>query len=300
MKKQKHPIISVIMPVYNTRDFLADAIDSIRTQTIKNWELLIIDDHSTDGSWDMIQDYAKRDKRIRIFRNRTNQGLVKSLNKLIPLTRGEFVARMDADDISLPDRFKKQLMLLRRNPDVVACGGQEYVIDTNGINIAEKYFPTNPDACYRMIANVMVIQPPVLMARGDIFRSLRYDNHIFKNDDISIHFKLLQYGQFNNVKSIIFKYRRREDSLTHRDPKHVYFLALLVRLNAIYRYGYKPTLINSILAIGETLLVAILPKKAIVGVFEFLRFTYGSAHSFWKTNVSQPFQAVARATKILL
>jgi len=300
MKKQTHPIVSIIMPVYNAREYVAESIDSIRSQTIKRWELLIIDDHSTDGSWKILQDYAKRDKRIQLFRNRTNLGLVKSLNKIIPYTKGEFVARMDADDISLPNRLKKQIALLRKQPELVACGGQEYIIDTNGVNIAEKHFPTNPKSCYQLIANIMVIQPPVLMARGDIFRTLQYDNHIFKNDDISIHFKLLQHGKFSNVKDIIFKYRRREDSLTHKNPKRVYFLALLVRLNAIYRYGYRPTILNSIVAIAETAVVAVLPRAAIVGLFEFLRFTYHSAHSFWKTSISEPFSAMARATKTLL
>lgn len=283
------------MPVYNSREFVADAIDSIRSQTMKRWELLIIDDHSTDGSWSILQSYAKRDKRIRLFRNRKNLGLVKSLNKIIPYTNGAFVARMDADDISLPDRFKKQVTLLRNHPELVACGGQEYIIDTNGVNIAEKLFPTDPKTCYRMIANIMVIQPPVLMARGDIFRSLTYDNHIFKNDDISIHFKLLQYGGFGNVKDIIFKYRRREDSLTHKNPKRVYFLALLVRLNAIYRYGYRPTVLNSILAIGETIVVALLPRVGIVALFEFLRFTYVSAQSFW----NRSFAPTAKPARIL-
>lgn len=261
------------MPVYNCREFVSLAIDSIRSQTLKNWEFLIVDDHSTDGSYEMIKEYAKRDKRIRVWRNRKNLGIVKSLNFLIPKTKGEFVARMDSDDISLPKRLRKQVLLLRKHPELVACGGQEYIIDESGINIAEKHFPTEPAHCHALIANIMVIQPPVLMARGNIFRTLRYDNHTFRNDDISMHFKLLQYGSFSNVRDIIFKYRKRPGSLTHRDPKHVYFLALLVRINAIKHYGYRPTLFNGLLAVIETMVVAILPKELILALFEFMRHT---------------------------
>lgn len=266
-------MVSVIMPVFNAGKFLVPAIESIRKQTVEDFELLIFNDGSTDQSWKILKRYAKRDNRIRIFQSKLNIGLVKSLNILIPKTHGTYVARMDSDDISLPDRFEKQIAYLRENPELVACGGQEYIINERGFRIAEKYFPTDQKTCYNMIANMMVIQPPLLMARGDIFRKLRYSNHVFKNDDISMHFKLLQKGGFGNVPDIIFKYRRRADSLTHRDPKHVYFLALLVRLNAISNYQYAPNIFNLILMGGETILVSLLPNSAIIKLFELLRHT---------------------------
>lgn len=269
----KQPLVSVIMPVYNAAPFLSEAIDSIRKQTLRNWELLIVDDASTDGSWRMLQDYAKLDKRIKLFRNRTNYGLVKSLNKIIPFTRGTFVARMDGDDISLPNRLRTQVTYLRRNPDLVACGGQELIIDEKGVNIAYKYFPTDPESCYRMIANFMVIQPPLLMAWGNLFRKLRYENHIFKNDDISMHFKLLRYGKFGNVDDIIFKYRRRLNSITHHNPKRVFYLALAVRLNAIRYHNYRPTLINALLLLAETAIVTVLPNRVLIALFELIRHT---------------------------
>ena len=105
-------MVSVIMPVYNAGKFLVRAIESIRKQTVTDFELLIIDDGSTEDSWDIIKRYAKRDARIRKFRNHRNIGIVKSMNLLIPKTHGRFVARMDADDISLPNRFEKQLVFL--------------------------------------------------------------------------------------------------------------------------------------------------------------------------------------------
>jgi glycosyltransferase involved in cell wall biosynthesis len=232
-----------------------------------------VDDASTDGSYQIIREFAKHDKRIKLFRNRTNIGLVKSLNKMIPLSRGTFVARMDADDISLPQRLQKQVTYLRRNPDLVACGGQELIIDEKGVNIAYKYFPTDPDTCYQMIANFMVIQPPLLMAWGDLFRTLRYENHIFKNDDISMHFKLLQHGHFGNVDEIIFKYRKRSSSITHQNPKHVFFLALAVRVNAIRYHGYRPHIPNALLLLAETIIVALLPNRVLISLFELIRHT---------------------------
>ena len=271
--RRARPLISVIMPVYNAGRFLPRAIESIRKQTITDFEFLIIDDGSTDDSRSIIKRFAKRDKRIRMFRNRKNIGIVRSLNLLIPKTRGRFVARMDADDISLPNRFEKQITFLEFHPTLVACGGQEYIINEHGKTIAEKYFPTDEKTCYNMIANIMVIQPPLLMARGEIFRKLRYSNHTFKNDDISMHFKLLEQGGFGNVSDIIFKYRKRVTSLTHKNPRQVFFLALLVRLNAIAKYLYAPSFINLLLMGLEAFVVAILPNRAIISLFEMIRHT---------------------------
>lgn len=301
MKKlTKQPIVSVLMPVYNARRFLPAAVKSIQNQTLTDFEFLIIDDHSTDGSWEMLQRFASKDKRIQLFRNETNKGIVKSLNMIISKTRGKYVARMDGDDIALPDRFAKQVEVLESQPEMVACGGQEYILDEQGTIVAEKYFPTDPKTCYNMLMNVMVIQPPLLMARGEIFRKLRYDNHIFKNDDISMHFKLLKYGGFTNVDEIIFKYRRVQNSLTHKNPKKVYFLALLVRLNAMLKWGYRPALANVLLAIPETILVSILPNKTVLSLFELIRFTGESVKKAWVYGTSLKAPSLAKAASLLV
>jgi len=294
------PIVSVIMPVLNARKYLVKSVNSILNQTEDNFEFLIIDDGSVDGSWEILRKFAKKDRRIKLFRNITNKGLVRSLNTLIPKTKGVFVARMDADDISVPNRLSKQIKFLNANPEIVACGGQEEIIDTRGRTIAEKYFPIESQTCRNMIMNVMVIQPPLLMARGNVMRKLRYDNHIFKNDDISIHFKLLQYGEFGNVDEVIFKYRRVPESLTHKHPKKVYFLALAVRLNAIFKYGFRPSGVNLLMAIPETILVGILPEQKIIEIFEMLRFTYASARQAFERGMTIPKLATAKLAAALL
>lgn len=267
------PLVSVIMPVYNAGAYLAEAIDSIRNQTVTDWEFLIVDDGSTDNTWKILTRYAKSDKRIRLYRNPKNRGIVWCLNFLIPKTRGKYVARMDGDDISLPRRFEKQIALLESDRKLIAVGGQEEIIDEKGRTVAEKYFPTDPATCRRMILNLMVIQPPVLLARGAAVRKIRLDNHIHVNDDISLHFHLITHGDFTNVDSIIYQYRHRPGSVTHKHPKQMYFLALQVRLKAILSYGYKPAFVNLILLVPETILVLCLPDRLIISLFTFLRYT---------------------------
>jgi glycosyltransferase involved in cell wall biosynthesis len=134
------PRISVVMSVYNGEKYLRQAIESILQQTYTDFEFIIIDDGSTDSSREIIQSYD--DKRIRLVINEQNIGLTKSLNKGIRLAKGEFIARMDADDISLPQRFEKQVAYLDSHPEVGVLGTYANIIDHRGKIINNIIFPT--------------------------------------------------------------------------------------------------------------------------------------------------------------
>ncbi len=127
--------ISVIMAVYNAEKTLGEAIDSILNQTYKNFEFIICDDASTDGSYKILLDYAKKDSRIIVIKNEKNSRLSFSLNHCLKYATGEYAARMDADDISVPERFEKQIEFLKSNPDIDLVGtamqrfNEEGVID---------------------------------------------------------------------------------------------------------------------------------------------------------------------------
>src|SRR4051794_24772902 len=112
------PPISVLLAVYNGGRYLRAAVDSILTQTFTDFEFIIIDDGSTDGSLATLREFAQRDPRINLV-SRPNKGLTVTLNEGIALARGEFLARMDADDIALPQRFEKQIAYLRDHPECV-------------------------------------------------------------------------------------------------------------------------------------------------------------------------------------
>ncbi|MCL5091962.1 MAG: glycosyltransferase family 2 protein [Patescibacteria group bacterium] len=127
--RRTKPLVSVIMPVYNAERYLDQAIASLRKQTEPRFELLIIDDGSTDASWKKLRLYARTEQRIRLWRNPKNIGLALSLNRLLPKTRGQYIARMDADDVAFPRRLAQQVAFLQSHPTVVACGGQIKIID---------------------------------------------------------------------------------------------------------------------------------------------------------------------------
>ena len=131
-KKSSIPLLTVLMPVYNAEKFLAESINSILSQTYSDFELLILDDASTDNSLKIIRTHAKEDKRIKILVNKTNQGEAKCRNRLLKTSKTEFIAWMDADDISLEDRLQKQMDFLKQNPNIDAVGVQYSAFGSSG------------------------------------------------------------------------------------------------------------------------------------------------------------------------
>ena len=113
------PLISVIMPVYNSEAYIESSVESILNQSYTNFEFIIIDDASTDKTYDRLLKLIKIDKRIVLVKNKRNEGVTKSLNKALKIAKGKYIIRMDADDWSYPNRFKLQVDLMENNPDVV-------------------------------------------------------------------------------------------------------------------------------------------------------------------------------------
>ena len=128
--------ITVLLAVYNGQEYLRAAIESVLGQTFPNFEFLIIDDGSIDGSLNIVREYARRDGRIRII-TRPNKGLTNTLNEGISLARGEYLARMDADDICMPRRFERQLGYMKDHPDCVLVGSRVELMDPEGLPIRE-------------------------------------------------------------------------------------------------------------------------------------------------------------------
>lgn len=125
------PLVSVNMPCYNCSKYIKQSIDSILNQTYTNFELIIIDDGSTDNSVEVIKEFS--DKRIKLFENITNQGIVYSRNRAVENSKGKYIAILDSDDIAYPTRIEKQLNFMESNPDFAMTGTWFDIIDENGI-----------------------------------------------------------------------------------------------------------------------------------------------------------------------
>jgi glycosyltransferase involved in cell wall biosynthesis len=211
------------MAVYNGEQYLRDAIDSIVGQSFSNFEFVVIDDGSTDRSLQILQEYASKDDRFKVT-SRPNKGLTKSLSEATVLARGEFVARMDCDDVAMPDRFEKQLGLLRSNPALVAVGGDVTRIDADGTPMTSPRMPlTHADIeAELLLGKGGALVHPTLMVRRDALAAVGGYREKFKTaQDLDLYLRLCQRGQLANVADVVLKYRIHNNSVSSakREPQ---------------------------------------------------------------------------------
>ncbi len=198
--------VSVVMPVCDGRQFLPDAVESILHQTCGDFEFIIIDDGSTDQTADLLNDYASRDSRIRVA-TRTRAGIVPALNHGLSLAQGEFIARMDADDVSLPDRFIRQTRYLRSHPEIVAAGTQ---VETFGDAPGQVWqLPTDPDLLRcRLLFSNPIAHPTVLMRRDWLETTrLRYRAEYPLAEDYDLWTRCEPNHRLANVPETLLRYR---------------------------------------------------------------------------------------------
>lgn len=270
---QPQPLVSVILPVYNAGKFLSAALTSILFQTYQSFEVIAVDDGSTDNSYKLLHEFARNDPRIKVLRNKRNRGIGYTANRAIKVAKGEFIARMDADDIMLPDRLKRQVEYLLANPDTVLVGGQCLVIDESGQVTGQKTNPTSNKEIYKSMFNTMSVQNPTLMINTKLVskKQLVLDNKFHPVDDLDLMFRLFSYGKLANLEDTVLKYRVYRGSATMKDPKRSFWLTLRVRLNAIAKYRYRPTLKAALVCTAQTIIVLLLPGSLVYALYGHLR-----------------------------
>ena len=200
-------VVSVIMPVYNGAKYLQEAVESILIQTLPEFELIIIDDNSTDKSRIILEIASQQDARVHLYYNEKNLGLPGTLNRGLELARGEYIARMDQDDISLPGRLEKQVCYLQAHPEVGICGTWAEIINERAGEIW-RY----PSAHYEIYAKMLfantLVHPSVMMRTSVLHRfALRYDENAIHFEDYDLWSRALPLIQFANIPEALLLYR---------------------------------------------------------------------------------------------
>ncbi len=206
--------ITVLMPVYNCEKYLKEAIDSILCQTFKDFEFLIINDGSTDSTADIVQSY--KDSRINFVENEQNIGLAASLNRGIDLAKCEYIARMDADDISRPERLEKQFAFMEKNSDIDICG--TWAKFFGALNFVAKYAETRDKIVTNSFITSPVAHPSIIFRKNSFNRhNLRYNPEFKVTQDYELWVKAVKYLKFANIQEVLLDYRINSNQLTAMD-----------------------------------------------------------------------------------
>lgn len=207
-------LISVLLPVYNGQKYLQECLDSIKNQSYKNWELIIINDGSTDCSDEIIKSFIATIQNEVKYLTFEHKGLPFCLNKGVEVAAGKYIARMDADDIMIENRLHLQLDYLEKNKDIGVLGGYALEIDENGINSSLLKHPLNDYEIKQSFRHSAAIIHPTVMIRKELLQENLYKELYPNPEDMDLWIRLEKITNFSNLDTIVLKKRFHNKQIT--------------------------------------------------------------------------------------
>lgn len=241
------PFVTVFTPNYNREEVLPETIESILNQTYSNFEYIILDDGSTDNSWQIIQDYAKKDKRIKPYRNEENLRIVKTRNKGFELSssKAKYFAILDSDDIALPHRLELQVNFMEQNPEFGLAGGNKYLIDENSEIFGYRNYPTRNQEIKKVITRYNPIAQSCVLLRKTVIEQVgKYDEKWKYCQDYDYWLRVGKRWKLRNLELPLIKYRISEEQVKSKNMTETIRYTYKIQEKAIKKYGYSDTLFN--------------------------------------------------------
>ena len=240
------PRVSVVMPIYNGAEFLAPSIDSVLAQTIPDFELILVDDGSTDGTAEIIRAYAARDARI-ISIAKPNSGIADTLNRGLAAARGEWIARLDADDLMVPERLERQLAFVAANPDLVAAGSYYEIIDPAGVSHGTRLpLPRTRDELAGFLAarEPLSFLHPSMMFRRQVALDLDgYDKQTEPAEDVDLFARMLATGAPILIQpEVLLRYRVHSNAVSAKSATQQFMKVAWTYHNFYAAREGRPTL----------------------------------------------------------
>jgi len=235
----KSPKISVIMAVHDGEAYLGLALESILKQSFKDFEFIIVDDASTDQSPDILKEFDQNDERIILLKNDEQLGLARSLNKALDVAKGKYIARMDADDISYPERFYQQFCYLEAYPEIILVGCSVDVIGENGEFKREVIGSSDP-AMLRwnlLLGNAAAVVHPTAMWRAEEMKHFGLYADLPTSQDLELFNRLFEVEPFpiDNLKSILLAYREHDKNISHANGAMQFEVSNRIRTESIQK-----------------------------------------------------------------
>lgn len=207
-------LVSVIIPCYNAEKYLRESVESIMNQSYVNLEIICIDDCSTDDTLAILEKLASKDARVKVLHNSKNMKIASSLNRGLEYSTGEYIARMDADDIALPDRIEKQVNYLEKNKETDICGTWCEKIDSEGKHIGKIIYPLLHNDLKVMLLFNSCFAHPTIMFRRAIYLSVGGYKDIMPVEDLEYWIRIVKSKRLANIPEILLKYRIHGNNVT--------------------------------------------------------------------------------------
>lgn len=231
--QQRYPTVSVVMPVYNGAQYIEEAIQSVLDQTMSDFEFIIINDGSTDDTEIVIRTFD--DERIRLINKSSNEGVAAAINDGFAAARGEYIARFDADDICVPERFEKQLAFLHDNPEIMICGS--WIKEFGGSDRTISYKPDHENILVEMLRFCAICMPSS-MIRKRITDKFRIQNGKYSGEDYEYWSRVIWEGKTYNIQEVLYLYRIHEGQASQLHLSHQRHDDASIQLNMYKRLGY--------------------------------------------------------------
>lgn len=243
--------VTILLPAYNAALYLRDSLDSIMRQAFKDFDVLLIDDGSMDDTSKIAIEYSNIDRRIKYYKNEKNIGLIKTLNKGLSIAKGEYIVRMDADDIMFDDRLYKQVKYMDSNPECFVCGGQmEYIGGLTGMApiLPQKY----EDLLYLSLINCPLYHPTTIIRNSAIKQfGLKYNDSYKHAEDYKFWSDIIfsHPNSIANIKDVVLFYRISNNQITAKYSDEQDLISKIVRRENVQHvlvpYGIKlPEVVN--------------------------------------------------------
>lgn len=269
---KNEPLISVVMPAHNAQKYISSAIESILNQTFKEFELIIVNDLSTDKTLNKIKSFSKNDSRVKIMNNNTRLDIATSLNIGISLASSNIIVRMDADDISLPNRLELQYKVINSSKNIAVVGANIIIMDIDENEIAKRNYPTSSKKLKDCLFKYSPFAHPVVCFRKNLFEEVGgYNPKYSPTEDLDLWFRLGRKYEFRSIPKPLLKYRLHGKSSSHGALKDLEILVFKIRFDAIIKYGYWPSISNIIYNVLQFITLWFTPAKYRITIYNFLR-----------------------------
>lgn len=256
----QNPKVTVLMPAYNAEKYIGTAIESILNQTYKDFEFIIVNDCSTDSTLDIIKKYAKKDKRIKIISNKENQKIAQTLNNGLKEAKGKYVARLDADDWSYPERLEKQVNFMEENPAIVLSSGNMEICDgeLNKKNISN--YPLSDKDIRKVFLQYNPTVSPAMIWRREVSEEIGGFSPNTMSEDYMFFIDMSSRGKIANLKDILLKYRVLDTSASSTQMRRAHLSTIQIALTGHLKYHYPLTVKTRLVILTRFIIAFLIPS----------------------------------------